>query len=767
MEHLHEGGLGSAQVLMEAGGRPFLLENAWGEGRVTTLLSGAQGALRRDGGELPGEWFESSTWSRVLASLASRAFDHSFELTDPLPLERVAVPPMDDFDIRFFQIVNRPHPFTLAPGEAYEVAARLRSLGFTSAVFGASSKRPLDDRRAMEEIAAAGLRIVYYDGVRPHSPESRFWRDRPKPPRVDDATGHDLGWDVHSAEFREAAVRLLDGRPPIGDLPLRAVQLVEEFSDESFSAGSRPKGRKTVESDEAWLAKMQSRADASAETLSRFEASGARLFPGLPQSTYWPGSYWARPGDYGYRLSALAASVDEILGPGYGYGSARPEIGPESVRWSANGGWSALRVSGSTRPHLAIYAMGRPLDEKTRFLPDAASWAETAWTAMAHGATGLAYWALPRGDSTSSLSGLHEELARLGPWLAAAPRTPAPVALLASWTSRSVSPDPEVARGLNRCLKNVHMALELGFEDIDIVYEEQLETLSPETRVIVIVGSPVLSVEAEKGLRAFLESGGRLLVERGSALRRGLEGDPLDLGEIGRDRVDVLPDGAGCGATRRSARRASRVLRKALGEIGVKPRFSTQALDTELSQRGEAELIYLTVLNHGRESARIVTRPSLVGFRDRVWTELRSGDRVLAGEEREDGLVRTVAASDAVIWASVERPATELSMRRGLAEDAFAIEISGRDEAGEAVADGYPARIVVGNVMHCGHVMEKSITLREGRATIEWPGCEMEPGDPVAWSITDPLTGRVYSGRLSGKRGRSDSAGSRVDAGLR
>ena len=62
VEHLHTGELSGARVVLYADRQPFLIEHSVGRGRVTTVLSGAQGGLRKDGGEPADEFFESTLW---------------------------------------------------------------------------------------------------------------------------------------------------------------------------------------------------------------------------------------------------------------------------------------------------------------------------------------------------------------------------------------------------------------------------------------------------------------------------------------------------------------------------------------------------------------------------------------------------------------------------------------------------------------------------------------------------------------------------------
>jgi len=444
IDYLHEGLVKNARVRLEAGGQPFVLEHRVGAGTVTTVLSGAQGQRRADGGEPSDEWFASPAWDRFILAIVNAASDTKFSMGNETP-RRIApvLSRKSAFDIRYFQIANQPYPYSFAPGEAYERARQLRRLGFTSAVSAANGRRPRNTIRVLREIAEAGLHIVYYDAFRRQTPEYRFADASALPGRAVNLCGEDVGWDIHDPLFRNAAERLLIENEDVLDLPLRAIQLIEEFKDGGMIGAaldpilkSHGLHRNIERDDPRWIEAEVIRADATARTFRQFRAKGQRLFPGVAQSTYWPGSYWQRPFDYVYRLTALSEAVDEVLGPGYGYASRLRGPGPASVRRSATEGWAAMRDSSSNKKHMAVYAQGRPLT-RTGGQPDFDAWRETAWTALAHGATGLAYWALPKGDAISELEALHREIARLGPWLATATREPAPVAILESWTTRN------------------------------------------------------------------------------------------------------------------------------------------------------------------------------------------------------------------------------------------------------------------------------------------------------------------------------------------
>ena len=762
VERLHAGRVTTATVRLQAGRKPFLLDQAVGRGRVTTLLSGAQGGFRKDGGEPAEEWFESRAWDVLLRSIVARA--HGFEFAWALPaapLPRRTPPPVDAFDVRAFMIGHQPHPLTRSPGEAGRWARKLRDLGFTSVVYGAHARRRKDDLRALQEIADAGLRIVYYDGFRPTTPESRF-RSEHVPPRRQDASGKDVGWDIHSDAFRGALEGLLDGREAVRSLPLRAVQVIEEFQDGVAVGPGLGRALRIHRVERGlepgapgWLAAQQVRADETHTTFQSFREIAQRLFPGLPLSTYWPGSYWHRPNDYVYRLSTLGEAVDEILGPGYGYGSTRRWTGPESVRWSANSGWGVLRDSTSPKPHLAVYAMGRPLGApKEGRGPSLQDWRETAWTALAHGATGLAYWAIPQGGFVDGLADLHQETARLGPWLAAVPRTAAPVALLESWTARTNDGDPATAAGLARCLKDTHAALELGFGDVDAILEERLDRLPAETRALAVVASPIVSEAAAASLVAFARRGGQIFVEPGSLVRTAPGDRPLDLAARigGSGSLHTLPTLARCRGARISPHRAGRAWAEALADRGISPRLATKDDETGVAVRADAEIAHVYAINHGEtarplqvELGQDVAPGGRRVWGPRAWTELRSGTPATARGGRTLSSEGPVAPGEAVVWGAIARPAERITASLRREAGRLALTIQGRDAAGTVLAEGYPiAFSIVGTEAPGCNSAGVSTVLRGGQAQIELETCATACAVPGTCQLIDPMTRRTW-----------------------
>ena len=756
IDHLHAGRLRTARTLLNANGQPLLIQNRVGRGRVTTLLSGAQGGRRRDGGEPVNEFFQSSVWEQSLETIAEAAYARPFALGDKAPREpALPLAAEDALDVRFFMISHQPYPFALAPGEAYDHANKLRRRGFTSTVYAVNGHdRPLGDRRTLEEIAAAGLWIVYYDGVRSTTPPARFWKPNAHPPRVQKISGGDGGWDIYSERFKGVVDRFLDHRDYVADLPLRAVQLIEEFVDggtKSETLTARHKGAGMSDSpspgDPEWIKGETLRADATYETFQAFRTSGQKLFPGLPQSTYWPGSYWSRPLAYSFRLSALEDAVDEILGPGYGYGSARRVRGPESVRWSANSGWAALRDSVSSKPHLAIYGMGRPLSKKHAQLPGLLAWRETAWTGLAHGATGLAYWALPKSDMIDGLSILHAEMERLGPWLKAPARSPAPVAIVQSWTSRGENGKGTKAGHLDRCLKDLHEALEVGFEDVDLVLEERVPQLSDQTEVLVLMDSPALSPLAVKGLVTFLDRGGRIFLDGSSATRIQPGNQPLNLKERTKRPEGLLdiPLTLGCQGVRLGRARAADEWRALLQGAGIRARVETTAAATAGSLRGNDELIHVYGLNHGKSAAAVAVDLDR-RYAGRTWVELRSGNRIEAGASERTQLrgALPVESGEALIWASVSRPADRMEVTLERLGQGVRYRVRSVDAQGRPVADGYPIQLEIAQALSCEGNPIRSATLVGGVATLDWKQCSLSDSSEGVWAIEDPMTGRRY-----------------------
>ena len=500
--HLVEKVRGSVRI--RSNRDPVVVEGAAGRGFVVAVLTGVQGQRLLDRADRPEDWFESLAWEDFLRHELEAATHTRVGpgLATRLPVR--VPPPPDAFDIRYFSIGNHPWPATQAPGEAAQHARELADQGFTSVVLKANPLRPRNDLRVAREIADAGLRIVYYETLRKDSGKDRF-APHNIPMRAPSTDGRKAGWDIHGEAFRSSADSLLEDREFVRELPLRALQVLEEFQDGGQSSPAlrrelRARGvkRRPSAGDPGWITHEVVHADASADTFARFRAAAKRFDPSLPQSTYWPGSYWHRPHDYTFRLTALADAVDEILAPGYGYQSDMRN-GRLSVVRSATEAFGAMGHRVAPGRHLAVYALGRPL-RRGGPGPDAASWRETTWTALAHGATGLAYWAMPRGEAVASLTPLHDELRLVGPWLRVAERPVAPVAVLGSWTSRSEGV-PEQAATLSACFQRIQGAIELGFESGDVVYEERLDALPTEVRVIVLTASPALDPAAIGGLR--------------------------------------------------------------------------------------------------------------------------------------------------------------------------------------------------------------------------------------------------------------------------
>lgn len=726
VHHLHEVAEVRGQVRLRANRTPLVVEGQVGAGRVVVVLAGTQGQLHRDGADAG--WFATESWARFVRAEIDRALPTPVTKASTNPPIRRATPPPDAFDIRYFHIGNHPYPFALAPGEASTRAAGLASAGFTSVVFKANPNRPLDDQRALTEIADAGLRIVYYESLRRESGRHRFHGALPaRAASIDGKTG---GWDVHDERFRAETDQLLTARDILPRLPLRGLQLIEEFKDggmrsPSLTAQLRAAGLtgREMPGSPSWIVHEQLRATATHETFLRFRAAGKRQFPSLPQSTYWPASYWHRPMNYTWRLAELGSVADELLPPGYGYGSGGLRIGRLSVQRAAAEAFAGFRHGIAPGQHLAVYALGRPL----RFdgpAPDGSSWRETAWTALAHGATGLAYWAAPT-LIAAEVGPLHEELARLGRWLRGAPRRPAKVAVLESWTSRSMG-DEAQARQLSACLQRVGDAIALGFEEVGFVFEENLDRLPGEIEALVLVASPDLNEAKIPALGRFLARGGYLLVDGASAKRAQPGGRPLDLAtELGHpDRIRRIPHTAGCLAARGTPIVASRAWERTLRGLGLVPEAWTPELDTAATLRGTQELMFLFLVNHRAEPGPVDARlPSWLSAL--TWRDLRSNAprEIIGNKATTSG---DVPARDAAVWVGVRRPATRLEGQ--ILPDAT--EVQAFNAEGRPVVDGYPIEL------------RDTTGTRRGAVLVD--GKARFPGAPIGTvEVRDPVTGLV------------------------
>jgi hypothetical protein len=653
------------------------------------------------------------------------------------------------FDIRLSTLGNVPYPYGLAPGEAYERARELADAGVTSVVFHSLSKSPKSDLRALRGIAAAGMWIVYYYTFR-HDRSYPDWRYGPVAPgRARDLEGAEIGWDIYDPLFRIGIDRMFDGSSEVLNLPgMLALEMLEEWRDgnmrnASLRAEMKAQGLSGDEQpgEPGWFAHQEIRSRNTGQTLARLRAAGKRALPGVPQAGYWPGSYWKRPDHYTLRVPELAGSVEELLGPGYGYNYSNPDAGWLSVVDSAAEIFGAQNHGREPGKRFSIFALGHPLSDRGAEDFDSSVWRETAWTALAHGAAGLAYWGLPGGEALEPLRQLHQEASRIGPWLRAAPRRPAEVAVLASWTTRTAGSEREVERHAD-CVGTRFVDLASGVEEVDYLLEEQLEAPPTQLRAIVLTAVPVLTDGATAALVRFVQGGGHLFLEPGSGARdeRAVRAyDPWG-GIRGTERVHTLARQKICKPGRLSRHRGSDWSRR-LREIGIRSRSGTVEPRTEARLLGGGGVYFWVLLNHTSSPASVRASATLDG-KVALWRDARSGAKVDVGPGPVVEIERKVPARDAVILMGVERPASILELGLVAHRNRVEVGVEARDARGDPLADGYPLSLSVTGqggqpILHPG---DASRTVHAGSAHWVVP---VPLGARASWTfrVQDPLGG--------------------------
>lgn len=660
------------------------------------------------------------------------------------------------FDIRFFQFGHRPGPLGLAPGEAYTWARELAGIGITSTVYASYVRRPRNNLRTMREILLGGLNLVYYQSFRSKSRYPNRWKSgQPSPPVAKDLSGKAIGWDIHAPEFRDAIDHLFDDLDDVVTLPgIRAIQLIEENKDGARRSPSRRKEMKRLgldgkekPGDPGWLTYEDARSRATAETYQRFRALGKRFFPGVPQSSYWPASYWGSPWKYSHRVSALAAAVDEFLGPGYGYDTNKALNGWLSVARSTNEIFNAHEFELGGAKGLTVYAQGIPITPRGGRKLGFESWRETAWTALAGGATGLAYFDLPRGEAVEPLAGLHEELHRLGPYLASAPRRPARVAVLASWSTRTGGSREETKRH-HSCIVQLHDTLIYAVEQLDFVREEQLESLPASFGAIALTAAPILPNATLDALASFVQGGGHLFVDADSGTRR-------DDGSTRKDpwrtlratgRIHEVAAAEQCGLAGRfeiSRKLLGRRWRERLAGIGIEPSSATPDPWTEARLLGEGDLRYWVFLNHHPDSRTLSAHARVEGA-GWLWRNLRSGKRVQPTAEPGGMQAEvSVGATDAALWAGTRRPTATLEIASRAEWHRVVVEVIARDAKGRPAPDATPLHLVVRGADGEPRLSApfRSRGTRAGRASWQLPIRAEERGGAWSLVVEAPLAG--------------------------
>lgn len=660
------------------------------------------------------------------------------------------------FEIRYSQISNSPSPYALAPNEAYKRAAELAAHGLTSTVFTAHPERPYNDRRAMNEIAAAGLEIIYYLSVRRNQPASLWTRQQfPLPLQAKHIDQSPAGWDVHDANFRHGIYLALQARKDDLNIPgLRAIQVIEEFQDGEMRSPSLKTSMhqlgltgKEKPQDDGWLPHQTLRSDATAATFQHFRKIAQQFAPGIRQSSYWPASYWRATQKYTYRATDLANAVDELLGPGYGYiyNNDDPHWGWLSVARSTAEIFSSFghgeRVDASTY----IYTQGRRLLNDTD--PNLSTWRETIWTALARGANGLAYFALPPMEFASSLKDIHFEVSSYGNWIGRAPRRPASIAILQSWTTRTVSTDEQRERH-DKCVSLLHGALSFAAEKIDFVREDQLDTPPEALKAIFVTETPFLQEGAFQYLTKFVERGGAVFLDSSSwaaedPVQKTHYADRLErLGEA-TGRVHRIPLLASCTATRAARIPVSQYWVSTLRDKSLLPALATEDPETEIWVRGSQDVVIAVGVNHARDPREISFQPTdeLLNF---VWFDIRKNEKILSPQTIE----RLVPARDAFALLGVRKEAAKLKMTIYVSPNRFTFRTCGVDSDKNPVADGYPLKMQVWSA-------EKQDRISPGNnSRVTQGGCAdwrisipaSDKSKHWTFTVTDPISGEKLEG---------------------
>ncbi len=640
------------------------------------------------------------------------------------------------FEIRNFRISNSPYPYALSRGEAYQTAISLKSVGFTSSVFAINPNRPQNDRRALYELAAAEIDVIDYLSVRRNQPESLWTRYQfPLPLRANKIDGTATGWwDVHDENFRRGIALALRERKADFTLPgLRAMQVIEEFEDGGMHSPSLTQlmhqqgiTGKEKPQETGWLLHQRLRSDATGKTFQYFRFATQQFVPNIAHASYWPGSYWEATEQYTYRPQELANAVDELLGPGYGYTAEKYDrsFGWLSVARSAAEIFSVFDHGQRPKTATYVYAQGQRLLNDTD--PEISTWQETIWTALAHGVSGLAYFALPPIEWIMPIGKLHQEVLEYGNWIGSLPRKPAPVAILTSWTTRTAG-SPEQVTAQSECSAAFFATLSLAGERIDFLQEEQLGKPPQELKTIFLTETAFLQEEDLQSLSQFVEHGGSIFLDATSwnmqdpQTKKQYTEHFTKLAETTK-RVHTIPILAGCTAARGARRITAQYWAKRLREEVVLGEYVTENLDTEIALRGNHDVVAALGVNHALDPQTLAFSPSkdLLNF---AWINLRTQKRV----HLESSYEQILAGRDAFALLGVRKPAVKLSMTVYTSPNRFVFRTCGIDANNQPLADDYPLGLRVTNELGEDRILPGN------RSRVTQNGC-------ADWRIFIPLT---------------------------
>jgi len=385
----------------------------------------------------------------------------------------------------------------------------------------------------------------------------------------------------------------------------------------------------------------------------------------------------------------------------------------------------AARYRLSLSGHRALCAaLGKPLGALIELGNPCLPPAETAYTALANGASHLRVAGNPRflfgrrqPPLERGLGRLFARIAKAGPLLARSQRPRARVALLFPFT--------QVVDGGSEGLLGPFELLCAAFGEVDLVHQR----LARDERIgayaaVALLGTRLLPKKAARQLARFVEHGGLLLADRADLVDEKGRPLPWPDGFFGTAETPVFEGvtrrqrafGAGrtvlfsaeIGAAYRraveredvlAARALSRAVADALAARGVRPqaRSASRAVEVGLRLCGGARL--LVAVNHSDEpqQARVDIDPADGAIACAF--DLLSGEELTVEHGEAPALDLPLAPREGGVWGLYpQRPfSLRLELRHDalVAGDALQYTASVVDEAGQAIAASHILRVFV------------------------------------------------------------------------
>jgi hypothetical protein len=188
--------------------------------------------------------------------------------------------------------------------------------------------------------------------------------------------------------------------------------------------------------------------------------------------------------------------------------------------------------------------------------------------------------------------------------------------------------------------------------------------------------------------------------------------------------------------------------RSALASRGITARSRSQLANTEARMLGDDEIRYWLLLHHAKGAQQIeaIANTSAQG---QIWRDPRNLTPVVP-QGSPMRVKRNVAGRDAAILVGAKGPASSLRLDVDAQYHMLEVTVTGKDDSGKAIADGYPLRLDISDAEGMRQISAnaRSKVVRNGKA--QWRIAIRLEVEGARWTVRveEPISNRSKSKTL-------------------